>query len=163
MYLYWSYRVAAYQQFIYWTYHRLVKGIRKVILSCVVQAIRKEFPEPTNIYTGFKLADLQCGIQYLRALVNILCTHTNPLFPTTTWNLLALVYHFRTRCYRLRDHCSQKYLLVRLNLRIHISLSQFPFKGPVVGRGSNVPHGSRSNWKWLKCPFFKCTRCVTMS
>jgi len=37
--------MAAYRQFIYWTYHRLGGGIRKVIPSCVVLAIRKEFPE----------------------------------------------------------------------------------------------------------------------
>ena len=50
--------MAAYKQFIYWTYHRLERGICKVIPSCVVLAIHKEFPEPSNIYTGLKIPDL---------------------------------------------------------------------------------------------------------
>jgi len=50
--------MAAYRQFIYWTYHRLGRGIHKVIPSCVVLAICKEFSEPSNIYTRFKIADL---------------------------------------------------------------------------------------------------------
>ena len=50
-----SYRLAAYRQFIYWTHSRLGKGIRKVIPSCIVLAIRQEFPEADNVYTGFKI------------------------------------------------------------------------------------------------------------
>jgi len=50
--------MAAKRPFIYCTYHRLGRGIHKVIASCVVLAIHKEFPEPSNIYTGFKIADL---------------------------------------------------------------------------------------------------------
>ena len=50
-----SYRLAAYRQFIYWTRNKLGKGIQKVIPSCVVVAIRHEFPEADNVYTGLKI------------------------------------------------------------------------------------------------------------
>ena len=53
-----SYRLAAYRQFIHWTYSRLGRKIRRVIPSCVVAAVRHEFPEEDGVYTGFKLADL---------------------------------------------------------------------------------------------------------
>ena len=53
-----SYRLAAYRQFIHWTYSRLGRGIRKVIPSCVVAAVRYEFPDPDGTYIGFKLAEL---------------------------------------------------------------------------------------------------------
>ena len=53
-----AYRLAAYRQFIHWTYSRLGRGIRKVVPSCVVAALRHEFPEADGIYTGFKLAEL---------------------------------------------------------------------------------------------------------
>ena len=53
-----SYRLAAYRQFIHWTYSRLGRGIRRVIPSCVVVAMRHEFPEDDGDYTGFKLAEL---------------------------------------------------------------------------------------------------------
>ena len=42
------YRLTAYQQFIYWTHSKLSKGIRKVIPSCAVVAIRHKFPELDN-------------------------------------------------------------------------------------------------------------------
>ena len=48
------YKLAAHRQFIYWTHNKLGKGIWKVIPSCVVLAIRHEFPEADNVYTGFK-------------------------------------------------------------------------------------------------------------
>ena len=50
--------MAAYRQFIHWTYSRLGRGIRRVIPSCVVAAVRREFPEADGVYTGFKLAEL---------------------------------------------------------------------------------------------------------
>ena len=53
-----SYRLAAYRQFIRWTYSRLGRGIHRVIPSCVVAAVRHEFPDPDGAYTGFKLAEL---------------------------------------------------------------------------------------------------------
>ena len=34
------------------------RGIRRVIPSCVVAAVRREFPEADGVYTGFKLAEL---------------------------------------------------------------------------------------------------------
>ena len=53
-----SYRLTAYRQFIHWTYSRMGKWIGKVLPSCVVTAVRQEFPEEDGIYTGFKIADL---------------------------------------------------------------------------------------------------------
>ncbi|KAL5496979.1 hypothetical protein EMCRGX_G013360 [Ephydatia muelleri] len=50
-----SYRHAAYRQYILWSYNiRLGRRIRRVIPSCVVTAIRNEFPEPDNNYVGYK-------------------------------------------------------------------------------------------------------------
>jgi len=34
------------------------KWIGKVLPSCVVTAVRQEFPEEDGIYTGIKIADL---------------------------------------------------------------------------------------------------------
>ena len=53
-----SYRLAAYRQFIHWTYSRLGRGIHRVIPSCVVAAVRHEFPELDGVYTGFRQAEL---------------------------------------------------------------------------------------------------------
>ena len=50
--------VRAYRQLVHWVYSRLGRGIRKVIPSCVIAAVRHEFPEADGIYTGFKLAEL---------------------------------------------------------------------------------------------------------
>ena len=58
MVFYRSYRLAAYRQFIHWTYNRLGRGVRKALPSCVVSAIRQEFSEEDGIYTGFRIADL---------------------------------------------------------------------------------------------------------
>ena len=50
-------RYLAYCQYFIWLSpgKNLGKGIRVTIPSCVVKKIRKSFPEPSNIYTGFKL------------------------------------------------------------------------------------------------------------
>ena len=53
-----EYRLAAYRQFIHWTYCRLGRGICRVTPSCVVAAVHREFPEADGVYTGFKLAEL---------------------------------------------------------------------------------------------------------
>ena len=50
--------MAAYRQFIQWTYSRLGRGTRKVIPSFVVAAIHHDFPEGDGVYTVFKLAEL---------------------------------------------------------------------------------------------------------
>ena len=52
-----AYRLAAYRQFIHWTYNRLGRGVCRVIPSCVVAAVRHEFPEDDGVYTGFKFAE----------------------------------------------------------------------------------------------------------
>ncbi|XP_074626925.1 P2X purinoceptor 7-like [Acropora palmata] len=49
-----NYRYAAYRQYVWWIYKRLGRKKRKVIPSCVVSAIRKEFPEADGNYTGFR-------------------------------------------------------------------------------------------------------------
>ena len=54
-----SYRLAAYRQFTNWTYDFLGKGNRRVVPACVVTAICLQFPEPDNLYTGFKAAELK--------------------------------------------------------------------------------------------------------
>ena len=55
MIIYRSMRLAAYRQFTWWTYNRLGEGNRRVIPSCVVSAIRHEYPEQSGNYTGFKV------------------------------------------------------------------------------------------------------------
>lgn len=52
--LFQNYRYAAYRQYVWWIYKRLGRKKRKVIPSCVVSAIRKEFPEADGNYTGFR-------------------------------------------------------------------------------------------------------------
>ena len=54
-----SYRLAAYRQFTNWMYNFLGKGNRRVVPACVVNAIRLKFPEPDNVYVGFKAAELK--------------------------------------------------------------------------------------------------------
>ena len=46
----------AYNQHSAWVHHYEKLGRQKkiVILACVVSKIRREFPSPTNNYTGFK-------------------------------------------------------------------------------------------------------------
>ena len=48
-----AYRLNAYRNFTCWVHGKLGKGNRKIIPSCVVTCIRKEFPDPNGNYTGF--------------------------------------------------------------------------------------------------------------
>lgn len=51
-----NYRFIAYQQYTAWSHYFEVlgKGVRVVIPSCVVQEIRKKFPNPPGVpYVGF--------------------------------------------------------------------------------------------------------------
>ena len=44
------YRFAAYKQYIWWVYGRMVRRNRKVVPLCVVRAIQKRFPEKNGDY-----------------------------------------------------------------------------------------------------------------
>lgn len=57
MYVFRSYRYAAYRQFTWFAHSRLGKSVRRVIPSCVVMEIRKQFPSKDGKYTGFKDCD----------------------------------------------------------------------------------------------------------
>ncbi|KAM7314871.1 P2X purinoceptor 7 [Ixodes scapularis] len=46
-----KYRYVAYRQFSRWIWQRLGKGNRKVLPSCVIQAIRTAYP--SEVYRGF--------------------------------------------------------------------------------------------------------------
>ena len=48
-----SYRFAGYKQYTWWIHNRLGKGIRKVIPSCAIWAIRDKYPAENNLYTPF--------------------------------------------------------------------------------------------------------------
>lgn len=49
-----SFRFAGYKQFTWWVHNHLGKGVRKVIPSCAVWAIRDAFPNNTGVYVPFK-------------------------------------------------------------------------------------------------------------
>lgn len=46
-------RHAAYRNFVLWRHGRLGAGVRKVIPTCCVLAIRTRFPSALGTYTGF--------------------------------------------------------------------------------------------------------------
>lgn len=48
-----SFRYASYKQFTWWIYQSLGKGNRRVIPSCVLNKIRKTFPEKDGVYVMF--------------------------------------------------------------------------------------------------------------
>lgn len=49
-----AFRKAAYRQFVLDRYGYLGKGNRKVCPSCVVTAIRRQYPSQTGVYMGFR-------------------------------------------------------------------------------------------------------------
>lgn len=51
-----SMRYAGYRQYTWWVHNRLGKGVRKVIPSCAIWAIRDVYPELDKQYTPFQEA-----------------------------------------------------------------------------------------------------------
>ena len=49
-----NYGKAEYQQFTLWKYGRLGKGNRRVLPSCVVWAVRREYHSRDGVYMGYK-------------------------------------------------------------------------------------------------------------
>ena len=55
-----TWRLAAYRQFTWWAHGVLGKKRRRIVPACVVQAIRRRFPElESRDYVGFREADLE--------------------------------------------------------------------------------------------------------
>ena len=50
-------RLTAYRQFTYWAHQRLGRGVRIVVPSCIVSAVRRAFPEESGHYVGFREAN----------------------------------------------------------------------------------------------------------
>lgn len=62
--LFWfrTFRYAAYRQFTWFLYAKLGRGVRRVIPSCVVTAIRQKFPESDGSYSIFKGEDNEADV-----------------------------------------------------------------------------------------------------
>ena len=52
-----SMRYAGYRIFTWWIHGRLGRGVRKVIPSCAIWAIRDKYPEENNVYKAFQEAN----------------------------------------------------------------------------------------------------------
>ena len=52
-----TYRLLAYRNFTSRVHGRLGPGIRRVIPSCIVERIKKQFPEEDGVYTEFIQGD----------------------------------------------------------------------------------------------------------
>ena len=52
-----NYRYPSHKQFTWWIHSRLAKDVRKVIPSCVVSSIGKNYPSENGVYTDFKQAE----------------------------------------------------------------------------------------------------------
>ena len=57
----------AYRQFTCWMHNHLGRNLRRAAPSCVVNAIKTEFPAPDRIYVRFKEAEEQKNETYLNA------------------------------------------------------------------------------------------------
>ena len=49
-----SYRFAGYKQYTWWVHQRLGKGVRRVIPSCALWAIRNQYPSSDGNYKPFE-------------------------------------------------------------------------------------------------------------
>ena len=52
-----SMQYAGYRMFTWWINNRLGRGVRKVIPSCAIWAIRNKYPEENNVYIAFQEAN----------------------------------------------------------------------------------------------------------
>lgn len=48
------FRFVAYKQYTWWIHNRLGKGVRKVIPSCALWSIRRQYPFEKNTYKSYE-------------------------------------------------------------------------------------------------------------